>query len=74
MRFGIPGIIGSIALTLCAGMTARAADPQSYRVDIASTGDSAMDGTLRATSELVSLRGTAPVSPFGLIALSLIHI
>ncbi len=68
MRFGIPGIIGSIALTLCAGMTARAADPQSYRVDIASTGDSAMDGTLRATSELVSLRGTAPVSPFGLIA------
>ena len=67
MRFSIPGIIGSIALTLAAG-TALAADPQSYRVDIVSTGDSAMDATLRATSELVSLRATAPVSPFGLIA------
>jgi translocation and assembly module TamA len=47
---------------------ALAADPQSYRVDIASTGDGAMDATLRATSELVSLRSSAPVSPFGLIA------
>jgi len=37
-------------------------------VDIAATGDASMDGTLRSTSELISLKGTAPVSPFGLIA------
>jgi translocation and assembly module TamA len=47
---------------------ARAADPQPYRVEIASVGDSDMDATLKATSDLQSLRRTAPVSPFGLIA------
>ncbi len=46
---------------------ALAADPQSYRVDIGPTGDSAMDATLRATSDLVTLRSSAPVGPFGLI-------
>jgi translocation and assembly module TamA len=49
-------------------LTARAADPQSYRVDLESTGDGNMDAALRATSELLSLRSAAPVSPFGLIA------
>ncbi|MEP6547354.1 MAG: BamA/TamA family outer membrane protein [Gammaproteobacteria bacterium] len=47
---------------------AHAADPQPYRVEIASIGNSEMDTTLEATSDLESLRGTAPVSPFGLIA------
>src|ERR1700719_315095 len=47
---------------------AHAADPQPYRVEIASAGNSEMDATLKATSDLQSLRGTAPVSPFGLIA------
>jgi translocation and assembly module TamA len=55
-------------MTLGTMLTARAADPQSYRVDLDSTGDGAMDATLRATSELLSLRDGAPVSPFGLIA------
>src|ERR1700675_3113682 len=50
------------------GSVARAADPQPYRVEIASVGDSDMDATLKATSDLQSLRRTAPVSPFGLIA------
>src|SRR6202789_718757 len=50
------------------GSAARAADPQSYRVDIASVGDGNMDSTLKATSDLLALRSTAPVSPFGLIA------
>jgi translocation and assembly module TamA len=45
-----------------------AADPQDYQVDLATTGDGAIDSTLKATSELESLRGSAPVSPFGLIA------
>jgi translocation and assembly module TamA len=47
---------------------AHAADPQPYRVEIASVGDGDMDATLKATSDLQSLRSTAPVSPFGLIA------
>jgi translocation and assembly module TamA len=67
MRSSIPGIL-ALTLLLCASPRVHAADPQSYRVDIASAGDKAMDDTLRATSELISLRGTAPVSPFGLIA------
>ncbi len=46
----------------------RAADPQSYRVDIAPTGNGAMDATLHAASDLFSLRSSAPVSPLGLIA------
>jgi translocation and assembly module TamA len=50
------------------GSLAHAADPQPYRVEIVSVGNSDMDATLKATSDLQSLRGTAPVSPFGLIA------
>jgi translocation and assembly module TamA len=46
---------------------ARAADPQTYKVDIASAGNRDMDATLKATSDLQTLRSTAPVSPFGLI-------
>jgi translocation and assembly module TamA len=44
------------------------ADPQLYRVELTSIGDSAMDSTLQATSDLASLRGSAPVSPLGLLA------
>jgi translocation and assembly module TamA len=52
---------------LCAP-AARAADPQTYKVELAPTGNGAMDATLRATSDLQSLRTSAPVSPYGLIA------
>jgi len=45
----------------------QAADPQSYKVDMASTGDSDMNATLKATSDLITLRTSAPVGPFGLI-------
>jgi translocation and assembly module TamA len=47
---------------------ARAADPQPYRVELASTGNAALDSTLKATSQLAALRTSAPVDPFGLIA------
>ncbi len=47
---------------------AHAADPQPYHVEIASTGNGALDSTLKATSQLASLRASAPVDPFGLIA------
>jgi translocation and assembly module TamA len=47
---------------------ARAADPQPYQVNLASVGNDDIDDTLKATSDLLSLRSSAPVSPFGLIA------
>ncbi|HME39897.1 MAG TPA: BamA/TamA family outer membrane protein [Steroidobacteraceae bacterium] len=50
------------------GPLAHAADPQPYRVEIASVGNGEMDAAIKATSDLQSLRGAAPVSPFGLIA------
>src|SRR3984957_17365305 len=55
------------AVAAC-GSLAHAADPQPYRVAFVSVGDGNIDATLKATSDLQSLRGTAPVSPFGLIA------
>ena len=55
-------------LSLCVVSAVRAADPQAYDVNFTPTGNGAMDGTLRASSELNSLQKSAPVSPFGLIA------
>ena len=46
---------------------ATAANPQPYRVELAPTGNSALDATLKATSQLIALRSD-PVDPFGLIA------
>ncbi len=50
------------------GSIAHAADPQPYRVEFSTVGDGSIDSTLKATSDLQTLRTTAPVSPFGLIA------
>jgi translocation and assembly module TamA len=62
-------LVIAVALSVTAPFSvAHAADPQPYRVEIASVGNGDMDSTLKATSDLQSLRGTAPVSPFGLIA------
>jgi translocation and assembly module TamA len=55
------------AVLLLLGSQAYAADPQSYKVDLASTGNSDMNATLKATSDLITLRTSAPVGPFGLI-------
>ena len=44
-----------------------AADPQSYAVTLASTGNDVLDATLKESSQLESLRVTAPVGPFALI-------
>src|SRR5947207_2102392 len=43
------------------------ADPQPYRVEMGSTKDSGLNETLKGTSELLTLRKSAPVGPFGLI-------
>jgi translocation and assembly module TamA len=67
MHLNVARISSLIGIALCGAMVAHAADPQPYRVDIASSADSAMDATLQATSDLQSLRASAPVSPFGLI-------
>jgi translocation and assembly module TamA len=58
------------ALILLTGVVslARAADPQTYRVELAPTGNGALDSTLKSTSQLAALRTSAPVDPFGLIA------
>ncbi len=53
---------------LCAGNRGSAAETQTYKVDLGTTGDHALDATLKATSELISLRTSAPVGPFGLLA------
>lgn len=64
----LSGLIRSGLLCLLASVPVWGADPQPYDVDLASTGSDAMDGTLRASSQLVTLRAGAPVSPIGLIA------
>jgi translocation and assembly module TamA len=46
---------------------AQAADPQPYTVHISATGDGALDALLKASSQLVSLRTTAPAGPFALV-------
>src|SRR5579859_5442196 len=73
MRLTLPRFCALIGLASCGATAfwcapARAADPQPYKVELAPTGNGAMDGTLKATSDLVSLRSSAPVSPLGLIA------
>jgi translocation and assembly module TamA len=68
MRFTFPKICGLITLLTVFAAPAWAADPVSYKVDHFSTGDGSMDATLRATSDLVTLRTSAPVSPYALIA------
>ena len=67
------GLVKPVLWIAAAGVSfgvlpAYSADPQSYRVEIASSGDGAVDATLKVTSELQSLRTSAPVSPFGLVA------
>jgi translocation and assembly module TamA len=56
-----------LALVLGIAARAHAADPQPYTVAIRSTGVSALDSALRASSQLESLRKGAPAGPFALI-------
>ena len=46
---------------------ARAADPQSYTVTIAATGERALDAALKAGSQLESLQGAGAIAPFALV-------
>jgi translocation and assembly module TamA len=62
-----PAISAALGGVLLAVSIARAADPQPYKVHMAPTADKALNATLKATSELETLRKSAPVGPFGLI-------
>ncbi len=50
-----------------AAQAAFAANPQPYKVDWVSSGKDAVDSMMKATSQLQTLRKTAPTDPFGLI-------
>jgi translocation and assembly module TamA len=54
-------------LLILISSVSRSADPQPYKVKLADTRDSALNDALQSTSELLSLRKSAPVGPFGLI-------
>src|SRR5271163_1295116 len=58
-------IAGGVAMTAPAP---RAADPQPYTVTLGKTGNGALDAALSGSSDLISLRQTAPVGPFALVA------
>ena len=60
-----------LALLMCSALAMRLADaanPQTYRIDWVSTGNGAIDSTLKLSSQLEALRTGAPVGPYGLIA------
>src|SRR3984885_32791 len=66
MKLAVPSFLLLCVLFACCA--ARAADPQAYKVELAPVGNDDIDQTLKAPSDLLSLRTSAPVSPFGLIA------
>jgi translocation and assembly module TamA len=61
---GLAGLAVALALLAPAG---RAADPLTYDVAIAPTGDAGLDQAARDSSTLIELRESAPVGPFALI-------
>ena len=61
-------LTGILLVVLClVARAALAADPQPYSVKFESTGNKALDGAIKATSQLDTLRGSAPAGPFALI-------
>ena len=62
------GLVTLLACGVLGMQCAHAADPQPYKIDWTSSGDKAIDSTMKLTSQLATLRDTAPVDPFGLIA------
>src|SRR5215469_3651675 len=60
-------LVVALALAIITS-SARAADPQSYSVDISGTGLAQIDAALHASSQLVTLQAAGPVQPFALVA------
>lgn len=61
------GLFAALVFGLVAGPV-HAADPQNYTVDISGTESSQLDAALRASSQLIALRGAGPIPPSALIA------
>lgn len=57
----------AVALLIAVSGSSRAADPQTYSVDISGAPSSDADAALRASSQLVSLQKAGGVPPFALI-------
>ena len=63
LRLGLSAaILVRLALAPCS-----AADPQAYTVNFAATGNSELDGAIKGTSQLESLREKGSVAPFILV-------
>lgn len=57
-----------LACWVVLAVAAHAADPQPYAVTLSETGDAGLDRVLADSSTLLSLRESAPVGPFALVA------
>jgi len=57
-----------LSCTLVPGAVAFAADPVTYTVKIAPTGNAALDAAISGSSQLNALRKNAPAGPFALVA------
>jgi translocation and assembly module TamA len=64
----VRGLLILLACGVLGMQCAHAADPQPYKIDWTSSHDKAIDSTMKLTSQLETLRETAPTDPFGLIA------
>lgn len=62
------GLVILLACGVIGVQCAHAADPQPYKIDWTPSGEKPIDSTMKLTSQLETLRTTAPVDPFGLIA------
>jgi len=56
-----------IAAALLAASSARGSDPQPYTVELAATGNGALDQALRDSSNLIKLRESAPAGAFAMV-------
>src|SRR6516165_6077252 len=65
MRWRLHACLAGILLLLCT--SARGADPVEYDVAFTPSGDKELDGLLKQSASLVSLRGKLPAAPFALI-------
>jgi translocation and assembly module TamA len=57
-----------VASTAAAPLPLLAADPVTYELKIAPTGNGALDAALAGSSQLAALRKTAPAGPFAVVA------
>jgi translocation and assembly module TamA len=64
----VRGLLILLVCGLLGVQCAHAANPQPYKVDWTSSRNKALDSTMKLTSQLETLRESAPVDPFGLIA------